>query len=96
MVTLGSHVAVAADQLSTDLADEAVVLSLRNGTYYGLDPVGARIWSLIQTPRRVEAIKATLLDEYEVTPEQCQHDLIALLQQLADEGLVEVDDAAAA
>jgi hypothetical protein len=31
-----------------------------------------------------------LLSEYEVEPEHCEHDLLALLRRLADEGLVEV------
>ena len=35
------------------LGDETVILDLASGTYYGLDPVGARIWQLMaegQTP----------------------------------------------
>jgi hypothetical protein len=31
-----------------------------------------------------------LLSEYEVEPERCERDLLALLRRLADEGLVEV------
>lgn len=96
MVTLDSSVVVASEQLASDLAGEAVILNMRNGTYYGLDKVGARIWSLIQTPRLVEEVSATLLEEYDVTPEQCRQDLIALLRQLADEGLIEVRNASAA
>jgi hypothetical protein len=30
------------------------------------------------------------LEEYEVEPEHCERDLLALLRRLADEGLVEV------
>lgn len=95
-MTLDTRVVVAADQVSSDLADEAVVLSLRNGNYYGLDPVGARIWSLIQTPRRVDELGAAIVAEYDVTPEQCMRDLLALLEDLAGAGLVEVLDASAA
>jgi hypothetical protein len=32
------------------------------------------------------------LEEYEVEPERCKHDLLVLLQRLATEGLVEVED----
>jgi hypothetical protein len=31
------------DQVSSVLGEEAVILSLDNSVYYGLDPVGARI-----------------------------------------------------
>jgi hypothetical protein len=64
--------------------------------YYGLDAVGARIWSLIQEPRTVNEIRDILLEEYEVEPERCERDLLALLQKLADEGLIEVKDEASA
>ena len=92
-VSTGSRVVVARDQVSTDLGGEEVaILSLKGGTYYGLDEVGARIWGLIQEPKTVEEIRDVLIEEYEVEPERCERDLISLLESLADEGLVEVKD----
>ncbi len=38
------------DQISCDLAGEAPILNLKSGVYFGLDAVGARIWSLLQKP----------------------------------------------
>ena len=49
------------DQVSTNLEDEAVILNLKDGVYYGLDPVGAWIWNLLQQPRSVGAIREILL-----------------------------------
>lgn len=69
------------------------ILDLKAGVYYGLDEVGARIWNLLQEPKIVSEIRHTLLEEYDVEPERCERDLLALLQRLADEGLVEVADA---
>jgi len=48
-----SRLVVSKDQVSCDLAGEAAILNLKNGVYYGLDPVGARIWNLIQEPRKL-------------------------------------------
>ena len=80
----------AKDQVSSDLGGEVAILDLKAGVYYGLDAVGARIWSLIQEARTVNEIRDILLEEYEVEPEHCERDLLALLRRLADEGLVEV------
>ena len=80
----------AKDQASSDLGGEVAILDLKAGVYYGLDAVGGRIWSLIQEPRTVNEIRDILLEEYEVEPEHCERDLLALLRRLADEGLVEV------
>ena len=90
MVSGDSTVVAAKDQVSSDLGGEVAILDLKAGVYYGLDAVGARIWSLIQKPRTVNEIRDILLEEYEVEPERCEHDLLALLRRLADEGLVEV------
>ena len=82
----------AKDQASSDLGGEVAILDLKAGVYYGLDAVGARIWSLIQEPRTVNEIRDILLEEYEVEPEHCERDLLVLLRRLADEGLVEVSN----
>jgi hypothetical protein len=89
-----SIVVVAKDKISADLSDEAVILDLKSGVYYGLDAVGARIWALIQEPRAVDAIRDTILSEYEVEPERCERELFAFLQELAAQGLIEVADVA--
>ena len=44
-ITDASRIVVSSDQVSCGLGDEAAIVNLRNGVYYGLDPVGARIWS---------------------------------------------------
>jgi hypothetical protein len=93
-ITGHSTIAVAKDKLSADLADEAVVLDLKSGMYYGLDEVGARIWMLIQEPRTVNQVRDALVREYEVDADRCERDLVAFLQELVDQGLVEVRDAA--
>ena len=96
MISRGSTVVAAKDQVSSDLGEELAILNLKAGVYYGLDAVGARIWSLIQEPRKVDEIRDVLLEEYEVEPERCERDLFALLQRLASEGLIQVEDEASA
>jgi hypothetical protein len=90
VVSGGSIVVAAKDQVSSDLGGEVAILDLKAGVYYGLDAVGVRIWSLIQEPRSVNEIRDILLEEYEVEPERCERDLLGLLRRLAEEGLVEV------
>lgn len=87
-----SVVVVAKDQVSCDLAGEAAILNVKSGVYYGLDPVGARIWSLMQEPRAVADIQNAITSEYEVEPERAGRDLFGLLEKLLAEGLIEVKD----
>jgi hypothetical protein len=86
-----SSVVVAADhQTSTEVDGESVILDLEEGVYYGLNPVGARIWSEIQEPATVEEITAAILAEYDVNAEECREDVISLLQDLKENDLIEV------
>ena len=77
------------DQVSANLENEAVILHLKDGVYYGLNPVGARIWNLLQEPRSVNQLRDVLLSEYEVEPRRLEEDLLQLLQELAGRGLIE-------
>ena len=83
-------VVAAKDQISSDVAGEAVILNLKTGVYHGLDAVGTRVWSLLAESTTVNDIINTLLEEYEVEPERCEREVKALLQQLANSGLIEV------
>jgi hypothetical protein len=91
MLSANSTVVAARDQVSCGLADEAVILDLRAGVYYGLNSVGARIWDLIQEPRTVDQIRDAILEEYEVDPDSCERDLRALIGDLAARELVRID-----
>lgn len=72
---------------------EQAILQLDSGKYYGLNPVGARVWQLLAEPRKVSEILTTLLAEYDVPADRCRADLFALLLKLREAGLIEVSPA---
>ncbi len=78
------------DLVYTELDDGVTILNMADGMYYGLNSVGARIWGLIQEERKVFELLQSLLGQYHVEPTQCERDLLELLNQLIDHGLVEV------
>ncbi len=91
-LTLSTKVQVAPEVVSCDLAGEAAILDMKDGVYYGLDPVGASIWNLIQKPVVLGEVRDQILEEYDVGVEECQSDLLELVSQLVENGLVEVLD----
>ncbi|MFO7313621.1 lasso peptide biosynthesis PqqD family chaperone [Rhodothermus marinus] len=93
VLTLETVVVASPEQVSSKLGEEVVILNLRNGVYYGLDPIGTRIWELIQEPRSVRQVCEVLLEEYDVTFEQCAEDVLALMRDLQAQGLIEARDA---
>jgi hypothetical protein len=92
-ISLKTIVVASKDNVSCSLGEEAAILHMRSGVYYGLDPVGARVWKLLDQPRSVEDLRAVILDEYDVEPGKCETDLMVLLEKLRTEGLIEVRSA---
>ncbi len=91
MIALSQSIVASRDHVATDLDDETVILSLKTGEYYGLNPVGAAIWKMIQVKRSLSHVRDALLKQYQgVTPEQCEADVVALVGELEELGLVEV------
>ena len=74
----------------TDLDDAVVMMDADEGMYYELDPVGARIWTLLETERSVEEMCTLLVAEYDVTPETCRDDVLAFLEQAKELGIVAI------
>lgn len=89
-ISKNSTVSAAKDQVSCDLAGEAVILNMNSGIYYGLNAVGARVWGLIQEPTTVSSVLDTLLAEYDVELVRCESDLFVLLDDLATRELIEI------
>lgn len=87
----GSRLSAARDQVSVELEGEAVILNLADGVYYGLDPVGARVWALLEgAPRTVAQLRDAVLAEWEVDAPTAEADLIELLGDMLARGLVEL------
>jgi hypothetical protein len=78
------------DVLTTKFGDEVVILNLRDGVYYGLEDVGARVWQLLERPVTVAAIRDALVSEFEVAPGRCERDVSALVASLSERGLVRI------
>ena len=94
-LSLLTIVVAAPEQVSCPLGEESAILNLKNSVYYGMNPVGARVWDLLKQPKSVTELRNALLEEYEVDEVRCGDDLLALLETMRSEGLIEVRSAAA-
>jgi hypothetical protein len=90
LATMTSRVRVNDDVLFQELQGEAVLLNLKSGVYFGLDPVGTRIWQLFAEHEVLAEIAQTIVAEYDVAEDRCSADLLALVGDLERQGLVAV------
>ena len=87
-------ISIAPDVLASELGPEVVMLSLRDGTYYGLDGAGVEIWRMLQTTVTIPRIVAGLVETYDVDAERCRSDVLGVIRTLVERGLVEVREPA--
>jgi hypothetical protein len=87
--SLDDTVCVSSSQVASRVGDEVAILDLDHSVYYGLDPVGARIWALLEQPARLDRVLAAIVAEFEVEAETARADLLELVDELLDKGLVE-------
>lgn len=83
-ISLDNTFVISKDAVFRDLDGEAVILDLNAGTYFGLNPVGTRIWRLIAEKGALQAVFDALCAEYDAAPETLEHDLLALVSSLVE------------
>ena len=76
--------------IEAEVDGELLGLHIDKGFCYGFNPTATRIWALIETPQTVTQLCETLSGEFEVEPDAARPDVMTLLEQLRDEGLVDL------
>jgi len=74
--------------ISGRLHDELVMMDLEQGKYFSLNPVATRIWDLLEKQMDSSEICSLLMDEYDVSSEQCVIEVEELLEEMGKMGLV--------
>ena len=82
----------ARDVIYRELGGEMVLLNLQNGVYYGLNESGMQMWTLLAELKEPRRVVDALEQEYAASRDQLERDLQALLTELREKGLIEVDD----
>lgn len=79
---------LSSEVLAQEVSGEMVLLDLASENYFGLDPIGARIWQLLQEKDDLASLHETMLAEFDVESDQLEADLIELIGKLEEAGLV--------
>ena len=92
-IRFDSKISIPKDILFRELEGEAVLLNLKTGIYFGLNPLGTRIWHLIRKFAALKPVFAALLTEYDVDASRCKEDLRDLTASLQKSGLIRIGNA---
>lgn len=89
-ISVDSEVVASGRDVSAELESETVLLNLESGVYYGLNESGTETWNLLQEPIQVSELRDRLCEKFGMDQARCEEDLLAFLEGLLEEGLIEV------
>jgi Coenzyme PQQ synthesis protein D (PqqD) len=89
-LSLASTVCHTPNPVAADVAGEMVLMSLERSRCYGLGGIGSEIWSKLASPVRVSDLVEEFNGRYQAPPGVIERDVLQLLIQLADEGLIRI------
>lgn len=87
-ITLESVVRRSSDVMASQVDNELVMMDIERGMYYALNPVGADLWERLAEPQQVADLCAQLMQQYDVDQATCEADVLAVLNDMAESGLL--------
>jgi len=74
----------------SDMDGETVMMSVVNGSYYGLNPVASHIWDLLESEMNVRHLCDLLQEKYDVSGAQCGEEVCMFLTKMAEDKIIEI------
>jgi len=90
--SFSQNVTIPEDVVFRDLDGESVLLNLDNENYYGLDEMGTRMWHVLTNSKSIQEGYEILLSEYDTAPDKLHKDIIRLIEELATQGLLKLNN----
>lgn len=88
MKSHASSYAPSPDAMFQRIGDEAVILDVRSGQYFGLNAIGALTWQLLSEGCTVEGAARRVVEQYDAEPEAVLSDVQSLVTELLRHGLL--------
>ncbi len=79
------------NHVETVLDDEVVMMSIEQGSYFALGGTAQDLWGLLDQPRTLDGLVASLTEKYQVDRDDCERDVLGFLTDLLESGLIEVE-----
>ncbi|MCU1312932.1 MAG: hypothetical protein JWM54_689 [Acidobacteriaceae bacterium] len=89
-ITAESLVAWSETPVATEVDHEVVLMNVGRGRCYGLGETGSSVWRRLASPIRVDDLCRELLLVYRADRDVLERDVLTLLEQMQEEGLVKV------
>ncbi len=77
-----------ADILVNEVDGETVMMSIENGSYYGMNPTGNYIWNLLETEKTIVDLLNSIAKTFSLSQEQSEKEVLPFIQKMFDEKIL--------
>jgi hypothetical protein len=95
VLTLNSTIQRDPKVIAAKADQDLIMVSVTTGYYYGLSDVAREIWNAIGGPKKIADLVDDLTASYQIDSPSCEEQVLSFLEELLDEGLLQVKDAPA-
>lgn len=74
--------------LDAEVEGEIVALDIEGGDCYGFNQVASEIWDLLKDDTSINEICRSMMQDFDVSEDQCRSGVEALIRRLESDGLV--------
>ncbi|MDH7972653.1 PqqD family protein [Sphingomonas sp. AR_OL41] len=85
-----SMIARRATLIAAQIEEQAMLMDLESGAMFQLNRTAARIWDLVEAPRTLADLVATLAQRFPDAGDTLRDDVAAFVAQMRDTGLLEI------
>lgn len=76
------------DYVFNEVDGELVMMNIETGSYASMNETGKSIWELLEEPKTVEFVLKALTEEYDISLEAAQKDVMPFLTQLEEKSII--------
>lgn len=84
------------DQVAADMDGEVMMMNIDTGKYYALNEVASFIWDRLVQPLSLRGICDAVQAEFDVSPETCERDARAFVENMVRDGMLQIEQSATA
>ena len=87
-MNIADRIDLSPDVVAREVGGETMLLDLSSGTYFGLDEVGGRVWQALEDGNSLAEACDRIEADFDVSRDQLEADVLALVGDLLEKGLV--------
>jgi hypothetical protein len=74
--------------LANEIGHETVMMSIKEGKYFGMNKTGSYIWKVLEKPLTFAELCSKLVKDFNISKEECVNDVQPFIEEMTKEKII--------